>query len=213
MTKQSEEPRPPRTFKQNLRVFLPIAVIQVTLYMTLNQVQWFTPRYLPLTPIDEAIPFLPWTVVPYMVLLTVGVAPALVAQRDTTIRRLVIGYVVCAAITVPFFVFLPTVCYRPEIPASATGWDIELFRLLTAVDTPACCFPSFHIILPALCCWSALHERRPWAVPFALVAAVLSITILTTKQHYLWDLLGGYAVAAIGIWVSGMVNLRWRMVE
>lgn len=57
-------------------------------------------------------------------------------------------------------------------------------------------------------CWALAQEnpRWRWAIRLALIPFLL--TILTTKQHYVWDLFGGLATAVIGIVVSRLLMAR-----
>jgi hypothetical protein len=196
---------PPRTLEQNLRVLLPIALLQMFLYLTLNHLQWMPSRPLPMTAVDEWFPFWPWTVIPYMLFYLGGLPVALMIRTDRVLRQGVWAYFLCLAMTVPFFVFWPTVCPRPELSSLGETWDVMAYRWLTQIDTPACSFPSLHIILPTIVCWTVFAEGRRWAGWYAGAMLILSLTILTTKQHYAWDWLGGLTIGLLGIWMAG----RW----
>jgi hypothetical protein len=76
------------------------------------------------------------------------------------------------------------------------------YRWLTTIDTPANCFPSGHITAPVIGCWALAQERPRWRWPIRLAVIPFVLTILTTKQHYVWDLFGGLATAIIGIVLS-----------
>lgn len=194
-----------RTVKDNVRVLLPIVVLQTVFYTSMNQLQWLPARKLPLTAVDQAVPFLPWTVVPYMLLIFGGALPAFFTRHMVTLKRAIVAYVICLLIAGPIFLFFPTHCPRPDLATLGNTWGETAYRYLTKVDTPACAFPSFHIILPTICCWIGLYERQRFAVVFSVVMALLSVTILTTKQHYFWDLLGGFGIACAGI----LIACRW----
>ncbi|WP_166822697.1 phosphatase PAP2 family protein [Thalassoroseus pseudoceratinae] len=189
-------------------MLLLLATIQTVFYMTMNHVQWFPTHKLPLTAIDEWIPFWPWTVIPYFVLLLGGVIPVLLARRNETIRRAILAYGICVAIVLPIFLFFPTLCRRPDLMTLPDRWDGQLFRWLAAMDSPACAFPSLHIVLPTICCWIALAERHRYAIPFCVAGVVLSASILTTKQHSIWDWCGGLLIACFALWLSGYIIRR-----
>jgi membrane-associated phospholipid phosphatase len=77
-----------------------------------------------------------------------------------------------------------------------------------AADTPANCFPSSHIAIPALSLW-ALTREHPRLAPARWGGfLLLSLSILTTKQHYLADFFGGLGAAAIGAIVSMALRRR-----
>jgi hypothetical protein len=194
-----------RTVAENAWALLLLAAFQTTFYMTMNHVQWFPARSLPLTPLDRTVPFLPWTVVPYMLLLWLGPLPILFVRRRATFRRALVAYGLCVLVTGACFTFWPTACPRPVLSARHDGWDARMYRLLTLLDTPACAFPSMHIILPTICAWVALRERQRYAVPFAVFLALLVPSVLTTKQHYLVDVLAGFAIPVAAIWIAGRI--------
>ena len=193
-----------RTVGQNLRALLPIVLFQTVVYTTLNHIQWMPARALPMTAVDEWFPFWPWTVIPYMLFFLLGFPVALLIRTDRVLYHAVRAYFLCVAMTVPFFVFWPTLCPRPDISSLEPSWDVMLYRWLTVIDTAACSFPSFHIMLPAIVCWTVFAERRWWAGWYAGALLLLSFTILTTKQHYAWDWLGGLVIAAIALWLAGL---------
>lgn len=193
----------PRTVWQNLRVLVPIAMLQTAVYVTLNHWQWRPIRSLPISAVDEWFPFWPWTVLPYLLFFLSSLPVALTIRNRRVFRRAVIAYFFCLMMTVPIFVFWPTACPRPDLSSLDSTWGAEVYRVLTRLDTPACSFPSMHIMLPAIVCWAVWAERRVWAGSYASGMLLLSLTILTTKQHYAWDWLGGLIVAAIGLWAAG----------
>ena len=152
---------------------------------------------LPLTVIDRAIPFWTWTVVPYFVLIGGMYLPAVVGD-ELLFRRTMVALTIGVLINDAVFALWPTTYPRPALPAGTAFYD-GWYRWLTTIDTPANCFPSGHITAPAIGCWalSREHPRARWLVRLAFIPFALSI--LSTKQHYLWDLMGGLVTAAIGI--------------
>lgn len=177
-----------------------------TIYQITNRFHLFPPRTLPLTVLDEMIPFWPWTVVPYFVLIGGMYLPALLRDRLFFIRT-VTALTIGVLINYTVFAFWPTTFVRPPAPTGTAFYEVW-YRWLTVIDTPANCFPSGHITAPAIGCW-ALARENPWLrwwivflfIPFAL-------TILTTKQHYVWDVFGGLATAGIGIFATRHMGRR-----
>jgi hypothetical protein len=78
------------------------------------------------------------------------------------------------------------------------------YRSLLDFDSPECCFPSSHVIVPLLACFALRVDKslgRWWPLVAASVV-ICCFSILTTKQHYVWDLIGGTGVAAAGWFIS-----------
>ncbi len=191
-----------RIVRRNARLIVPLSLLQTAAYWFLNHHPIRPSSPLPLTVLDEAIPFLPWTVWPYLLLMVSGPALALFIGSRLVMRRVLIAY--CFSVPPAFLVFLlPTHFLRPacEIEPSLTGC---VYCWLIGVDTPQCAFPSGHILVPALAVWGGWLDRwrGRWLVLLAFV--LTAPTILTTKQHYVWDLLGGLAFAGVGILLSSL---------
>lgn len=170
------------------------------IYQVTNRYHLFTPTLLPVTPLDAAIPFWTWTVVPYFALIGGMYLPALI-RDEWLFKRSLVALTVAVLINYTIFALWPTIIARPLLPEGVAFYD-AWYRWLTTIDTPANCFPSGHITAPVIGCWALAQEnpRWRWAIRLALIPFLL--TILTTKQHYVWDLFGGLATAVIGILLS-----------
>ncbi|MDB6171544.1 MAG: superfamily protein [Chthoniobacteraceae bacterium] len=168
-----------------------------SIYQLTNRYQIFTPRGLSLTPLDRAIPFWPWTVVPYFILIGGMYLPAFL-RTDALFWRSLLAVTIGVLINYTVFALWPTTYPRPMAP-TGSGFYLDWYRWLISIDTPANCFPSGHITAPAIGCWALARERPRWKWAILLGFVPLALTILTTKQHYIVDLLGGLVTAAIGL--------------
>lgn len=175
-----------------------------TIYQATNRYHLFMPTLLPVTLIDEAIPFWTWTVVPYFALIG-GMYLLALVRDDRLFKRALVALTISVLINYTIFAVWPTIIARPPLPQGTAFYD-AWYRWLVTIDTPANCFPSGHITAPVIGCWALAQEnpRWRWLIRLALIPFVL--TILTTKQHYVWDLFGGLATAAIGV----MWSRRWE---
>jgi PAP2 superfamily len=70
------------------------------------------------------------------------------------------------------------------------------------------CFPSFHVLLAVLSA-TALCSVKPLRIPAVLIAALISLSTLTTDWHYVVDAICGLILAAISILVSKAYT-RWE---
>ena len=190
---------------RKVSVIVPIATLNMGIYLALNWHPLGPARALPMTVIDRALPLLPWTVWPYMVLLLAdGVLPMLM-RRDETFSRMLKCYAVTALLNIAGWVVLPVTYPRPPLP-EGEGLSLWGYRTLVGIDTPLNCFPSGHISIPAVLCWALTTEQPRLRWPVWVGFALLAPSILTTKQHYVWDLVGGLAIAWMGI----AVVRRWE---
>lgn len=182
-----------------------LAGVNTAVYVALNRFHLTPPRLLPLTFVDRALPFWPWTSGPYLVLLFSDIALPLLLIERPLFRRVVTAMLLSMAINVVVWALMPTVYPRPSAPA-ATVPGAGLYNALMGLDTPANCFPSAHISLPTVTCWGLARQFPRAAKAVWLCFAVLSVSILTTKQHYAVDLLGGLVSGALAIAASRWVG-------
>jgi hypothetical protein len=196
--------------KRNAKIVVPIAIVQSVFYFLLNHYPVVESRTLPLTFIDAWTPFWPWTVWPYLMLVSGQVVLALLVRDPKIFRETLTAYLPAIAVTLVVFLVYPTRYVRPELPAEGTI-NAFVYGLLVRVDSPECCCPSGHIVGPTVIAWgvwrdgSLLGRCLPWIMPW------LALSILTTKQHYFWDLLAGLALAGASIaWVQRRANAATR---
>jgi len=74
-----------------------------------------------------------------------------------------------------------------------------MLQLMYSVDARWNAFPSLHVANPWLVSLLALRERRvaPVSVTLLAVALAISVSTLLIRQHYLLDVLGGFALAVL----------------
>lgn len=85
---------------------------------------------------------------------------------------------------------------EPVHKIGASVYNTVIPSLRIAFDTnPIAAMPSLHAAFPALCAMAALHafgRRAAWTVAYALLVAV---AVLYLGEHYLVDVLAGWALA------------------
>ncbi|MBI3019190.1 MAG: phosphatase PAP2 family protein [Deltaproteobacteria bacterium] len=160
-----------------------------------NHFPVFTPQTLPWTKIDDFFGFHPWTVWIYMSDYILIFLPAVLVTDIHVMKRLLKGYLVNFAIHFPIFFFFPTTMLRPLLVENS--FLTQVFRFLWTVDTAANCFPSQHVSLCFMVAMGFWNYRRSWSWVMIIWSMLISLSTLTTKQHYFWDILGGLLVAFI----------------
>ncbi len=71
----------------------------------------------------------------------------------------------------------------------------------------AICFPSFHVIWAVLCAYG-LWGFRWLRIPVCLFSGIIILSTLTVGNHYLCDVLAGFAVAGAAIVISERLSTR-----
>lgn len=199
----------PQPLGRNILGMFILTFILYSGYQISNHFHLVEPRYLPLTAADEAIPFLVWTVWPYFLLIFMAFFP--IGIKDKALfERTMLAFTIGVSINIAFWLLIPTVFHRPLQPTE-TDFTSFAYRWLCSIDTPANCFPSGHITSPAIGCWAISKEYPKYRFRIGICFLLLSLSILSTKQHYIWDLPGGLLTAMAGIWLSGKIYSKFRL--
>ena len=163
--------------------------------------------------LDRAIPFLPWSIYIYSCLYVYFVLPLLSTPRDDRgLMRLFYLFKGCLAVSlISFALFLLMPCeiglvhQLREQGYAYEGVSGVLFRELHEMDRPWNAWPSLHVSLSLMIVLHVSREMRRfpsvrWLLTTHWVFLALSIT--TTKQHHVFDLLTGALFGWIGwIWL------------
>ncbi len=149
------------------------------------------------TPIDHAIPFLPWTVwfyVPGYALCFLLPIAAIDEWPYFFRSSAALGLASIPAWTV--HALYPIAYPRPMVPEGA-GLDLSMLRWVYHLDPPHNTFPSLHVALAVVMMivswgWS---RRLGWVV--SALSTAMIISVLTLKQHFIADIAGGFASAGL----------------
>ena len=191
------------------------------LTLTLNSITYFGSRQFTSNryhfdlsnPLDEGIPFVPWTVVIYLgcyVFWVINYVIGCRQERDRAFRFISADF---AAKLVCLFCYMafPTTNTRPVIEGCSV-WE-ELMRLLYRMDAADNLLPSIHCLTSWFC---FLAVRKNEKIPLwykwvsLLIAVSICISTLTTKQHVLIDVFAGVALAEISyLFVEKSGFSRW----
>lgn len=155
---------------------------------------------------DATIPFLPWTLLPYMSSAPMLVLAFLVVPDTQRLRALSQRAMLATTLATLVFAAWPlrVTWTRPVPDGALLAWLADALRRL---DAPYNQWPSLHvaycvILWPALA--ARLRHRWARAALAAWLALVAASTVLT-HQHHLADLFGG---ALLGLFVVRAVPAR-----
>lgn len=164
------------------------------------------------TALDRRFPFAPVWVLAYVGTFVFWFYQYTTVARESPEKacRLAAADAVAKLICLFFFVFVPTTNVRPTVEGS--GFVPWLMRLIYWFDTPTNLFPSIHCFVAWLgtrfmyeC---RLPKHRALTNVLCTVGSLLVfLSTLFTKQHVLWDVVSGVAVAELGYWLSRLKSL------
>ena len=158
--------------------------------------------------LDSRIPYLPWTLVVYrwsyglFFLLPVLTYPK-TESGALELSKLYRGLVMITLAACVVFILCPAEITR-RVAADYQGgstFNHEMIQLLHKLDLPFNTWPCMHVALPGLVTLVVTRwlERRRWVVLLWVCWAAMSISTLTVKQHFIWDVITG-ALLALAYW-------------
>ena len=179
-------------------IFL-LSVCFIVGYGYTNRFPVFIPKTLPWTSVDHFFGFHPWTIWIYLSDYILIFLPAILVTNLHVMKRLLKAYLVNFAIHFPIFFFFPTTLSRPALVEN--NFLTQVFHLLWTADTAVNCFPSQHVSLCFVVALGFWNYRRNWAWIMIVWSVLISLSTLTTKQHYAWDVVGGLLVTFVVYWI------------
>jgi membrane-associated phospholipid phosphatase len=152
------------------------------------------------SPLDRALPVVPIFAVPYVSLIPyIGVSLlAFLFLRVRVYRSAAVTMIIAWFISYAFYFFLQSYIVRPGI----TGTDpfSGIIRSIYASDQPYNDFPSLHTSLSTIIAIHWWRVDRRIGMPAAIWTALIVMSTVLIKQHYLADVAGGLVLAGVTSW-------------
>lgn len=149
---------------------------------------------------DARIPFVAWTLVPYMATMPLLVLAFLGAREVAVLRAFSQRCLLITVLATVVFAIWPfRVTHVPPVPADALPALLQ--RLVHLVDTPYNQVPSLHVA-SCVILWPALRHRWPTLRGRLLLAAgllMVALSAVLTWQHHLVDLVAGLGLGMLAI--------------
>jgi membrane-associated phospholipid phosphatase len=180
-------------------------LVFAALYSLTGNLHLTAPRLLVPSLIDQRIPFVDWTVWIYhsqFFFLAINIA---LLKDEVNLSRVFYALNLASLLSFLIFTLYPTTIPRP--PQELAGLTMKAFALLYAVDSPTNCFPSLHISLAWLSALGVMRESKKLGLFVGLWAMLISVSTMTTKQHYIVDVAGGLAITMLCYFLLRRVKL------
>lgn len=189
----------------------PFKLVGATLGITLFFVAYFHvlnhPQYpvtvMPLTAIDHALPFSPIWLLPYVSLWFYVTLPPFLMTNGRQLSLYAVAAALLSVLGLVAFYFWPT-----TVPVADIDWNRHpSVAFLKSVDASGNACPSLHVafaVFTAIWFDRLLNESGTTVVGRmlnVLWAVAIIISTVGTKQHVVWDVVGGVGLGAVVAWI------------
>jgi membrane-associated phospholipid phosphatase len=173
-----------------------IGYVAFCLFYTLTgNLHWRTPVMLAPSDIDAKIPFAAWTIWLYHSQFFFLALNIHWIKKVENLRHVFYSMALASLLSFLIFTVYPTTL--PRSFATDSGLTAKAFAFLYALDSAANCFPSLHVSLAWLAAIGVLRESKTIGALMMLWALAITLSTLTTKQHYFVDVIGGLLLAIL----------------
>lgn len=185
-----------RPYRVPISMVLLVALVPLYIFIP----ELFPPRtrHLPELALDRALPLVPvWALVYGALYLFLILVPIFVVRQDELVRRTVYAYLlIWITAYLFFFVLYPTAAPRaPRVVGE--GFAMWGLRALYSSDPPYNCFPSLHVAHSFVSALASYRVNRVLGVLATICAALVALSTLFTKQHYVVDVIAGVVLAFV----------------
>ena len=132
--------------------------------------------------------------------------------QDRYFRSFIAGCILTFTIGNIIFILFPT--YVPRTPLHGNDVFTSLLRVIHGHWGRYDAFPSGHVYITAILTFFFIRWYPRYKIFWALILILVSFSTLFTGQHYILDVLGGFAVALMGyqfgLWWAGFLPSQRR---
>ena len=166
-------------------------------YFVIGELTRDRPTYAPDIALDRALSLQPvWMLVYGSLLVFVVLLPLLVVRQPELLRRAMQAYLMVMIVSYVGFLLYPTVAPRPA-QVLGDGFSAWSLRIAYSLDPPHGCFPSLHVAYSFVSALTCYRVHRGVGAGAGLWAALIGVSTLYTKQHYVADVIAGTLAAYV----------------
>jgi len=180
-----------------------MALVQSLVYFGIGHLHLNRSTELLRTRLDDAIPFWPWTTWCYLPFYAgVFIIAAAGFKRRALFNRAVLAVMVVMAVGALGHIFIRAEYPRPILHPPYPSISAAFMAAVQGIDPPGNVFPSLHVAHTTMLSLLLIKDRPRLGLVTLVMATALALSTLTTKQHFLADVLSGYALAFFGRWLA-----------
>ena len=175
------------------------AVLQTAVYFGVGHLSLNRSTELLRTRLDDAIPFWPWTSWCYLPFYA-GVFLIAISgfRRRFLFNRALTAVVLVMTLGALGHIFIGAEYPRPVLHPSYPDIPTAFMAFVYRIDPPGNVFPSLHVAHTSMLAFLLTRDRPRLGAVALVMATLLALSTLTTKQHFIADVVSGYALAALG---------------
>jgi membrane-associated phospholipid phosphatase len=181
---------------------LSAAAVQTSIYFAVGHAHLRRSTELLRTRLDDAIPFLPVTSWFYLPIYAGIFVTAIVGFRSRVhFDRALRAVALVMLIGLTGHVWVGAEYPRPILKPPFAGASEAFLAWVQSIDPPGNVFPSLHVAHTSSLALILHHEDPRLGGVVMGLAGLLAASTLTTKQHFIADVVAGFALAAISRWI------------
>jgi len=180
-----------------------LALLQSFVYFGIGHLHLTRSTELLRTRLDDAIPFWPWTSWCYLPFYA-GVFLIAIAgiRRRVLFQRAVMAVFVVMSIGALGHILIGAEYPRPILHPPYANLSEWFLASVQRIDPPGNVFPSLHVAHTTMLALILIQDRPRLGRVALAMATALALSTLTTKQHFLADVVSGYVLAFFGRWFA-----------
>jgi len=179
----------------------------VPLYFGIGAFTANRPLHTPYIALDRLMPLQPAWMLVYASMYVFVLLPLLIVREPRLFRRAMACYITVLTLAYVGFILYPTMAPRPDtVPGS--GFAAWALRQQYSMDWRYNCFPSLHVAHSFVSALTVYRVRKDVGTIATAWAALIGVSTVFTKQHYVVDVIGGVliAFAAYAIFLHGFAR-------
>ncbi|HYN81872.1 MAG TPA: phosphatase PAP2 family protein [Gemmatimonadaceae bacterium] len=149
--------------------------------------------FMPELALDRAIPVDPVWMLAYGSVWIFAFLPVFVVRQPALTRRAMLAFLTVFGAAYVGFLAYPTVLPRAETVGE--GFFATSLEVVYSLDPPYNCFPSLHVAWAFVAALTCYRVHRGVGIVALFWAAIIGVSTLYTKQHYVVDVIAGIIIA------------------